>query len=127
MKTNARQYARAFVELTADLAGHELEDAVSAFVAYLQERHAMQTWRDIARQIDFVWRERYGVANVSVVSAHPLTIAAKAALEKASQGAEFASSVDPELIGGAIVRIDDRIVDASVSGHLQRLKTALTH
>lgn len=127
MKVSARQYARAFVDATAELEGQELEDAAEAFVALLKEKNILQKWRDIVRQIDFIWRERYGVASVSVVSAHPLTKAAEKALEKIAQGAEFVSSVDSELIGGAVVRIDDRVIDASVSGYLQRLKTALTH
>jgi F-type H+-transporting ATPase subunit delta len=40
---------------------------------------------------------------------------------------DFNVCVQPALLGGFTVRIDDRLVDASLSGRLVRLRTALAH
>ncbi len=125
MKTSARQLARAYVSLCEGKSGKELEAAANGFVRFLAERHELGKWREVMRQVDGAWKEKHGVANVHIVSAHPLTKKALAALEKASAGASLVHDVDPTLIAGAVIRIDDRIIDASASGQLAALKSNL--
>lgn len=125
MKTSARQLARAFVSLADGKSGKELDAAAASFVRFLAERHELGTWREVMRQVDGAWKEKYGVANVRVVSAHPLTPRALAALEKAGAGASLTNQTDPALIAGSVIRIDDRVIDASASGQLAALKTKL--
>jgi F-type H+-transporting ATPase subunit delta len=126
MKLRARQLARAYVEMTDGKSAKEVEKIAAEFVRFLAERHELPKWREIVRSIDDVWRERHGVASVTVISAHPLTTSARKALEKAASGATLTEAVDPSLLGGARVRIDDRIIDATVSGYLTSLKTTLS-
>lgn len=38
---------------------------------------------------------------------------------------ELSEEVDPELIGGVVLRLGDTIIDGSVAGHLQRLRQRL--
>ena len=38
---------------------------------------------------------------------------------------EIQEEVDPSLIGGAVLRIGDTIIDGSVAGHLRRLRQRL--
>ena len=38
---------------------------------------------------------------------------------------EVAFKVDPRILGGLVVRVGDRVVDASVSGQLESLKQSL--
>jgi len=40
---------------------------------------------------------------------------------------ELSCSTDAELLGGAIIRAGDLVIDGSVRGKLQRLGTALIH
>jgi F0F1-type ATP synthase delta subunit len=39
---------------------------------------------------------------------------------------ELSLEVDPSLIGGIAVRLGDRLIDGSVRGRLERLRTRLT-
>ena len=51
-----------------------------------------------------------------------------AALKKRLQReVELTCRVDPALIGGAVVRAGDLVIDGSVSGQLQRLAVKLSH
>jgi len=124
-KINARKFALVLVEAVEDKTEKEMEKIVAEFISYLSEQRLLSYWRDIVRSMDSVWKEKYGAANVTITSAHPLSEKSRKALEKAAAGAEVIELVDPELIGGAIVRIDDRIFDSSISGALNSLKQTL--
>ncbi len=124
-KINARKFALVLVEAVEGKTEKEMEKIIGEFISYLSEQRLLAHWREIVRSLDSVWKEKYGAANVTITSAHPLSEKSRKALEKAAAGAEVIELVDPELIGGAIVRIDDRIFDSSISGALNSLKNSL--
>jgi F-type H+-transporting ATPase subunit delta len=74
--------------------------------------------------------ERRGEVTAQVVSAAPLTEAQSQALTEAlrkSAGAKLAiqSRVDPSLLGGLVVRLGSRMIDASLKSKLHRLELAM--
>lgn len=124
-KINAKKFARVLIDAVEGKSQAEMEEIISEFIVYLSQNRLLSWWREIARGVESVWKEKYGVANVAVTSAHPLSEKSRQALEKAAPGADLVETVDPELIGGAIVRIDDRIIDGSILGALNSLKQTL--
>jgi F-type H+-transporting ATPase subunit delta len=73
---------------------------------------------------------RRGEVTAEVVSAAPLTAAQSAALTEAlrkSAGAKLAieSRIDPSLLGGIVVRLGSRMIDASLKSKLNRLQLAM--
>lgn len=74
--------------------------------------------------------ERRGEVTAQVISATPLTPAQSAALGEAlrkSAGAKLAidSRIDPSLLGGLVVRLGSRMIDASLKSKLNRLQLAM--
>lgn len=74
--------------------------------------------------------ERRGEVTAEVTVAHPLTEARQAALTeqlRRAVGARVAINirVDPALLGGMIVKVGSRLVDASLNSRLQRLRLAM--
>ena len=74
--------------------------------------------------------ERRGEVTAQVTSATALTPAQMSALQDAlrkSAGARLAidSRVDPSLLGGIVVRLGSRMIDASLKSKLQRLQLAM--
>jgi len=124
-KINVKKFAGVLVDATEGKTLQETEKIVSEFIGYLSQNRLMSWWREIFRSIDGVWKAKYGVANVTISSAHSLSEKSRQALEKLAVGADIIETIDPELIGGAIIRIDDRIIDGSISGALNSLKTSL--
>lgn len=64
-----------------------------------------------------------------VTSALPLSEAEQATIKGDLTGrgaSEVAFKVDPRILGGLVVRVGDRVVDASVSGQLESLKQSLS-
>ena len=71
-----------------------------------------------------------GEVTADVTSATPLTEAQRAAVEQALKqaiGSNVAinTDVDPDLIGGMVVRVGSRMVDSSLRTKLQRLQLAM--
>lgn len=124
-KINAKKLATVLVEELEGKNQKESEKILHDFVEYLATRRLLSYWREIVRAIDGVWKTKYGVASVLICSASPLSEKTRKTLEKISCGAEIIETVDPELIGGAVVRVDDRIFDGSIAGALNNLKQSL--
>lgn len=103
----------------------ESKKIVQGFVAELGRRGWIHRWRDIEREIGGAWKRKYGVSNVTVVTAHPMTATLRKEIEALAPGADIVERVDERLMGGGVIRIDDRRIDASVAGALQRLKQCL--
>ena len=65
---------------------------------------------------------------VFVTSAVPLTDEEKATLREELEervGGPVSFTVDPELLGGLVIRAGDRVIDASMAGKLEQLREAL--
>jgi F-type H+-transporting ATPase subunit delta len=74
--------------------------------------------------------ERRGEVTAQVISAAPLTEAQSVALTEAlrkSAGAKLAIDlrIDPSLLGGIVVRLGSRMIDASLKSKLNRLQLAM--
>jgi F-type H+-transporting ATPase subunit b len=69
-----------------------------------------------------------GAGKAEVTSALPLSADEQATIKSDLTGrgaSEVAFKVDPRILGGLVVRVGDRVVDASVSGQLESLKQSL--
>lgn len=58
---------------------------------------------------------------IEVVSAMPLTADEQARVQKETGAKNVTYSVDPSILGGLIVRSNDRVVDGSVRANLNEL------
>lgn len=114
-----------FVEACDGATDKKIEETAQALVTLLAEYGMLQDWQKIEQEIHGVWKERYGASKISIVSAHPLSKELHEAIEKKANGAQIIERVDPRLLGGAVMRIDDTRIDGTISGKLRRLKTAL--
>lgn len=122
MRYSAKQLASALIDTAQK---HTAPGAANALIALLAKAGELRQVRAIAEAVELVWKQRYGAATVTVETAHPLTAALRRRLEAVARGAELRETVDPSLIGGARVRVDDRVVDGTIAGYLKQLHTKL--
>lgn len=124
MRYTHKQLATKLIEM-CEQKNVDVSHVTDAFVSLLAQHHDLGMIRSVAESIEQVWKERYGAATVTIETAHPLTSALRKKLELLSSGAELKEKIDESLIGGARVRIDDRIIDGSLSGHINQLHQTL--
>lgn len=101
------------------------------FVKLLEKNHRMAMVREIASAYQKIYREDNNIYRVKVTSAAPMQPDVEDRLKKLIlahlKGAtmEYQSDVDPDLIGGFVVNIDNQRLDASVNNQLKQLRLNL--
>jgi len=117
--------------LIADICAVDLEDSGRAFLRLLTENGRLDFLPEIAARFKELEAEDRNVAEVEVVSATALDEQQRERLAAAlrtrlNREVRLSCAVDPALIGGAVVRSGDMLIDGSLRGKLERLETELT-
>jgi F-type H+-transporting ATPase subunit delta len=118
-------------QLVIGIAGPDLGEHGANFVRTLADNRRLAYLPEIAAQFDTLKDAAQGVADVTVTSAAALdeTLRQKLsqALEKRlKRKVRLHCEVDPHLIGGAILRAGDLVIDGSLSTRLERIAYELT-
>jgi F-type H+-transporting ATPase subunit delta len=113
------------------VAGPQLGDTGRNLVTVLAENHRLGYLPEIAALFEQLKNEAEGVADVTVTSAVPLDGAQQRALAEAlarrlERKVRLSFETDASLIGGAVVRSGDLVIDGSLRARLERLAYELT-
>ena len=116
--------------LVSDVAGHNLDASMRNFIAVLAENRRLLLLPEIAAQYEVLRAEVENTVDVQVISAVPLDAAQQGKLAAAlstrlKRRVRMQNSVDSSLLGGAVVRAGDLVIDGSLKGRLERLGTEL--
>jgi F-type H+-transporting ATPase subunit delta len=108
----------------------KISDLTKNFVGVLAANRRLGSLGDIIRAFAAIAAAQRGEVNAEVTSAHPLTdtqLADLAAKLKAREGKEIKlkANVDPEILGGLVVRIGSRQIDGSIRTRLNSLAQAM--
>ncbi len=96
----------------------------------LAENDRLGALPEISAQFDALKVQAENRVNVTVVSATPVDAAlaeqiTKALTRRFGRAVDLKVEVDPSMLGGAIIRADDMVIDGSVRTRLQRLTESL--
>ena len=119
------------VTLMADIAGELMSDDARNTLALLAENNRLQLLGDIAVIFEELRAEAEQVITADVTTAQTLTEAQtksiSAALKKRlGRDVTLNATIDKSLLGGAIIRAGDLIIDGSALGKLNRLANAIS-
>jgi F-type H+-transporting ATPase subunit delta len=97
------------------------------FLKLLIEKHRMPVIARIRAQYERLWEEENRLLPVEVTSAIALDPATTEEIgnaigERTGRRIELAARVDPNIIGGIVVRIGNSILDASIRNRLEQLR-----
>jgi F-type H+-transporting ATPase subunit delta len=118
-------------KLVSDFAGPQLDGQGRNFVQTLAENRRLAYLPEISTLFDELKDEAEGVVDVTVTSAAPLEKSQQDALAAALQRRlkrqiRLHSETDPSLLGGAVLRAGDLVIDGSVRTRLDRIAYELT-
>lgn len=107
-----------------------LSREIRNFVAVLISNRRIQACDEIAKQAVAQINDRLGIADAEVVSARGLSPEERRKLELqvakvTGKTLRVNYSVNPKVMGGAMVKVGSTIYDGSVRGQLQRIKEQL--
>jgi len=107
-----------------------MQDSVRDLLLLLSDRRRLRHLPEITESLDAMVEAKAGKVRAEVTSAAPLSDAYLAELAKAL-GATIGREVvigqktDPELIGGVVTRVGDRVFDGSLKHQLSELREEL--
>lgn len=124
--TTSEQKVHVLTEVVKD----ELDQRGRRFVGVLARNKRLGLLPEIGAQYEALRAEQERTLEVEVISAHPLTDDDEKRLIEAltrryERDVQLTAHVDANLIGGAIVRAGDTVVDGSVRGKLDKLSETL--
>ena len=101
------------------------------FLRLLADNGRFALLPQIAQQFELLRAKHESTVDVDLVSAVPLTPEqqqkfAAALTKRLARTVRLHLSVDPKLIGGAVVRAGDFVIDGSLQGRVERLSSAIT-
>src|SRR5689334_7802007 len=103
------------------------DESFTNFLRLLIEKHRMPVLFRIRVEYQRLWDEENKVLPVEITSAIELDPATTENLgntigERAGRKVTLAAHVDPEIIGGIVVRVGNSILDASIRNRLEQLR-----
>jgi ATP synthase F1 delta subunit len=103
------------------------EEIVRNFLALLIENHRMPALLRVRRELDRMWQEENRLLPVQVTSAVALDESVTTQIgeeigRQTGRTVELTTTVDPEVLGGIVVRVGNSILDASIRTRLERLR-----
>jgi F-type H+-transporting ATPase subunit delta len=97
------------------------------FLELLAERHRMPALFRIRREYDAMWAEENKLLPVTVTSAIELDEGIVEQIgreieQQTGRRVELSSSVDPDVLGGLVVRVGNMVLDATIRNRLEQLR-----
>jgi F-type H+-transporting ATPase subunit delta len=105
-----------------------LSETMENFLELLLEKHRMPVLFRVRRQYDALWEEENKLLPVQVTSAIELDEKTVSDLgdrvgEQTGRKVEVTAKVDPDILGGIVLRVGNSILDASIRARLEQLRT----
>jgi F-type H+-transporting ATPase subunit delta len=120
------------VDLLGGFSGKAGGEGGRNFLKALAENGRLALLPQIAAQFEMLRAEVEGVVDVEVIAAREIAAPQQKKLEAAlakrlGREVRMHTRIDGTLIGGAIVRAGDLVIDGSLKGRIERLGSALTN
>jgi len=130
--TNPKLSADQVVSLFAGLGGADIDAHWQNFVRLLAQNKRLAVLPDITAQYELLRAQYENEVDVQVTSAVALTEGQRTKLAAAlkrrfKREVRMTTAIDPALLGGAVIRAGDLVIDGSINGRLQRMASQLSN
>lgn len=133
MKISVSQYASALFDLVAGKSEKETAAVIKSFVAVLGKNHDLNKAEAISEAFNELWNKAHGELNAKLSSARELSSAIRGTVTdylKQQTGAKkiiLETEIDPEIIGGFVLRYGSKVLDGSLKNSLNSLKNKISN
>lgn len=131
MKISAKQYAKALQELTRGKDEKDIDSAVLSFAKELKKQRKLKLVGDIVNKFSDIYNKENGIAEADVISAREIDGEQMEKI-KSFVGNKYEvkeviinKKIDESIKGGIIIRVNDEVLDGSVSKKIKNLNNLL--
>jgi F-type H+-transporting ATPase subunit delta len=119
-------------DLFISVGGEKFDDKTKNLIKVLAGNNRLVVLPQIAEGFEALRAEEEKTVKAEVISAKEVSDAQKQVLAEAlkkrlGRNVELSCRIDESLLGGAIIRAGDLVIDGSISGQLDKLTSELTH
>ena len=112
------------------ICGEDIDAKVKNFVSVLADNKRLELLADVSALFEHLKAQQEKSVDVDVITAFELADAqqqqlAKALSTKLDREVNLVNSIDKSILGGALVRAGDTVIDGSVRGRLVKLAEAM--
>ncbi len=126
MRYSVKKYAEALYEATKGRRASEQEKLVVEFFRLLDRYHDRSLLPRIIEQYEKLRRKKEGVAKVEITMTKKVSAKIKSEIEKKVGKAEIVEKVQPEILGGMKLIINEEyLIDGTFQGRVEKLYQAL--
>lgn len=130
--TNPRVSSQDLLGLIDDVCGADLDEHARSFFKELADNRRLDVLPEVTSQFETLRAEVESIVDVEITSAIALDEAQRTRLQKAlekklQRTVRMHCAIDQTLIGGAVIRAGDVVIDGSVKARLERLAAQMTH
>ncbi len=126
MLYSPKQYAQALYDSLKDVKEGEIDLIFKNFYSILLRNNDLKLINKIIGKIEEIDKEERGVVEVEVTGAKEIDKDLVSKLRNLiGKKAEIKEKVDPGLIGGLKIQINDLLIDGSIKAKLNKLKRSL--
>ncbi len=128
MRITAKQFALSLYESAVGKKAAEVKVVIKNFVDVLTKHHKTNAADKIIIEFNKIWNERNGIVDAELISARGLSKETvkqlKIYIAKLSGANEVAATekVDDSILGGAVIKYGDKVLDGSLKLALADLK-----
>lgn len=131
-KNQAKILAAGLYQASRDKKGKELDNIISNFSDYLSQHHLVSMIPSILAELESIHFKAEGIVAAKITSKEELPQAevkkiADLVKSKTKQTVEVKTETDEDLIGGAVVKYNDKIIDMSLKNQLNNLAKQLSN
>ncbi len=121
-----KELAIALYQAATGLHGKDLSAVITVFVKILVKEGRLNQVENIINEFTKYTKKQEGVVSLEVTSARPLPKKIITEIEKIWNGkSELTETVDETILGGIILKTDDKILDGSIIRQIKSLKKSL--
>ncbi len=132
MKIEPRQYAQSLLESVKEKDNKEAKKIIKNLADVLMANNQKSQLGKIIRNFNSLWNKEKNIVEAEIISAEELNkktleILKKIIQEKTGSGytIELSEKIDKNIKGGFIIRLGDKILDASLAGRIRELEKTI--
>lgn len=133
MKISIKQYAQALYELTLGKSEGEVKVVADKFIEGLAKNNDLKLAKKIIEKFEKIYNEENGIILVEVVTAGKIDSNDAEKIKKyllkkySAKEIILNNKIDKSVKGGAVIRVGDDLMDASIEGKLRDFSRALNN
>jgi F-type H+-transporting ATPase subunit delta len=131
MKVTSKKYAESLYQAVESKTKREVNEVIENFFQILITNNDTSKLNQIIEHFEKIWNKRQGIVEARVVSANKLSnkivklLNSYIAKLSGAKKVKIEERIDKNVLGGVVIKYEDKILDGSLKNRLDELKAQI--